>query len=90
MRNRARHWFGFGAVLHWVRPSALKHASRSLLQLSCSGHTLCCNQIDFGLLVATSTANIVAVLRTLPAIVMSAFATGGCCSASPSRRVLTL
>jgi hypothetical protein len=47
-------------------------------------------QIGLGLLVATSTANIVAVPRTLPAIVMSASDTGGCCPASPSRRVLTL
>ena len=49
-----------------------------------------CTQINLGLLVATSTANIVAVLRTLPAIVVSASDTGGCFSASPSRRVLTL
>jgi hypothetical protein len=47
-------------------------------------------QIGLGVLLATSTANIVAVLRTLPAIVTSASDTGGCCSASPSRRLLTL
>jgi len=52
--------------------------------------TLCCTQISLGVLVATSTANRVAVLRTLPAIFMRAPDTGGCCSASPSRRVLTL
>ena len=52
--------------------------------------TFCCAQISLGLLVATNTANIVAVLRILPAIVVSAFDTGSCCSASPSRRVLTL
>jgi hypothetical protein len=33
--------------------------------------------------VAARTANTVAVLRTLPAIVMSVSDTGGCCSASP-------
>jgi len=42
-------------------------------------------QIGLGLLVATSIAKIVAVPRTLPAIVMSASDTGGCCSAGPSR-----
>ncbi len=47
-------------------------------------------QIGFGPLVATSTANTVAVLRTFPAIVRSASAMGVCCSASPSSRVLTL
>src|ERR1700683_4099543 len=47
-------------------------------------------RIGLGVLVATSTANMVAVPRTLPAMVMGASDTGGCCSASPSRRVLTL
>jgi hypothetical protein len=36
-------------------------------------------QIGLGFLVATSTANIVAVPRTFPAIVMSASDTGGYC-----------
>src|ERR1700730_2777148 len=39
--------------------------------------------------VATSTASTVAVLRTFPAIVISASDTAGCRSASPSRRALT-
>jgi len=47
-------------------------------------------QIGFGNLAATSTANIVAVLRTLPAIVISASVMGVCCSASPSGLFLTL
>jgi len=51
---------------------------------------ICFSQIGFGSLVATSTANRVAVLRTLPAIVISDSVIGACCSASPSRRVLTL
>ena len=49
-----------------------------------------CFYADLGLLVATSTANTTAVLRTLPAIAISASETGACCSANPSRRVLTL
>jgi hypothetical protein len=51
--------------------------------------SFCCSQIGFGNFVATSAANIVAVLRTLPAIDISASVMGKCCSASPSRRVLT-
>ena len=47
-------------------------------------------QISFGLLVATNTANIVAVLRILSAIASSAFDTDSCCFASSWRRVLTL
>jgi hypothetical protein len=54
------------------------------------GYIVCCTQTGFGPFVATSTANTVAVLRTLPAIVISASDMGACCSASPSRRVLTL
>ncbi len=42
------------------------------------------------ILVATSTCSRVAVLRTLPEMVMSASETIGCCSASESRRSLTL
>src|SRR6185312_11741442 len=41
-------------------------------------------------LVATRTANMVAVPRTFPAIVRSASNTGGYCSAKPSSLVLTL
>ena len=48
------------------------------------------HQIGLGPFVATSTPSTVAVARTFPAIVMSASDRGGCCSASPSRRVLTL
>jgi hypothetical protein len=47
-------------------------------------------QIGFGPFARTSTANTVAVLRTLPAIVRSASDKGVCCSANPSSRVLTL
>jgi len=36
-------------------------------------------RIGFGLLVATSTAKIVAVLRMIPAIVISASVIGTCC-----------
>jgi hypothetical protein len=38
----------------------------------------------------TSTSNRVAVLRTLPEMVMRASETKGCCSASESKRSLTL
>jgi hypothetical protein len=41
-------------------------------------------------LVTTSTSNKVAAFRTLPAIVISGFDTGGCCSARASRRVLDI
>jgi len=54
------------------------------------GYIVCCTQTGFGPFVATSTANTVAVLRTLPAIVISASDMGACRSASPSSRVLTL
>src|SRR5438874_11484407 len=47
-------------------------------------------QMSLGLLIVTSTASIVALLRILPAIVTSASDTGSCWPASPSRRVLTL
>jgi hypothetical protein len=40
--------------------------------------------------IATSTSNNVAVLRTLPEMVMSASETTGSCSANESRRSLTL
>jgi hypothetical protein len=53
-------------------------------------HIVCRTQIGLGILTATSTANKVAVLRTFPAMVMSASDTGECCSASASIRVLTL
>src|SRR5664280_662720 len=48
--------------------------------------------IDDGLVifVTISTSRTVAVLRTFPEIVRSASDTGGCCSASASRRLLTL
>ena len=51
---------------------------------------LLCAQIRFGPLVAITTANIVAVLRTLPAMLISASDTSGCCSARLSSRVPTL
>src|SRR5271156_528114 len=47
-------------------------------------------QIGWGPLVATSSCNRVAALRTLPAMVMSDSDKSGCCSASASRCVLTL
>jgi len=43
-----------------------------------------------GIFMATTTSSNVAVLRTLPEMVMSASETRGCCSASESRRSLTL
>jgi hypothetical protein len=46
--------------------------------------------VSVPILVATSTSNRVAVLRTLPEIVMSASETTGCTPASVSRRSLTL
>jgi len=46
-------------------------------------------QIGLGLLVTTSTPNTVAALRAFPAIVMSASARDGCCTASSSRRMQT-
>jgi hypothetical protein len=50
-----------------------------------SGHSLYCTQIGLEPLVATSTANAVAVLRTLPAIIMSVVGMGvDAVSASPS------
>ncbi len=45
--------------------------------------------INGAIFVATSTSNNVAVLRTLPEMVMSASETRGCCSASDSSRSLT-
>ncbi|ERR1039458_9470355 len=45
--------------------------------------------IGLVIFVATSTPKIVAVLRTLPEIVMSAPDTGGCCPASIASRSLT-
>jgi hypothetical protein len=47
-------------------------------------------QIGFGPFVATSTSKRVAVLRRVPAIVMSGSDNGRCFSANASRRVLTL
>ena len=47
-------------------------------------------QIGFGPFVATRTSRRVAVLRTVPAIVMSGSDNGVCFSANASRRVLTL
>ena len=89
------------ASLHLVlprdfRPSrdkAVDRGERRLVniedfQRSCCLQSSCLTQIGFGVLVATSTAKRVAVLRTLPAIVISASVMGLCCSASPSRRVL--
>jgi hypothetical protein len=55
-----------------------------------SGQTLCGAQIGFGPFVATSTSKRVAVSRRVPAIIMSGSDNGRCCSASASRRVLTL
>jgi len=43
-----------------------------------------------GIFVATSTSSRVAVLRTLPEMVINASEMRGCCSASKSRRSLTL
>jgi len=56
-----------------LRPGAVSVFQRFLL-----GQTFCCAQIGLGSLVATSTPNTVAVVRTFPAIVMSASAKGGC------------
>jgi hypothetical protein len=60
----------------------------NIFQRSCCSQSSCLTQIGFEVLVATSTAKRVAVLRTLPAIVISASVMGLCCSASPSRRML--
>jgi len=43
-----------------------------------------------GIFIATTTSSNVAVLRMLPEMPMSASETRGCCSASKSRRSLTL
>ena len=54
------------------------------------GQTVCCAQIGLGPLVATSTSNKVAVLRTLAAIVVSGSDTDGYWSASASSLMPTL
>jgi len=59
-------------------------------QRSCCTQSICLTQIGLGPLVATSTSNKVAALRTVPAIVMRGSDMSGCCSASALRRVLTL
>lgn len=79
-------------------PEAQK--ARTLHDASCRpnqrGPAICAsppaNTVHIGrvIFVATSTPKIVAVFRTLPEIVMSASDTGGCCSASITRRSLTL
>jgi hypothetical protein len=56
---------------------------------TCFGQSLSWTQIGFGPFVATSTSKKVAVLRTVPAIVMSGSDNGGCFSANASRRLLT-
>jgi hypothetical protein len=48
------------------------------------------NPASGAIFVATSTSNNVAVLRTLPEMVMSVSEMIGCCPASESRRSLTL
>ena len=55
-----------------------------------SGQTFCCTQIGCDPLVATRSSNTVALFRTFPATVKSSADMFGCCSASASRRVLTL
>src|ERR1700683_2274265 len=84
------HFAGWYGLLTTARDGAILKLS-ACPKLNCD--RLGCSavlQIRLGFLVATSPASIVAGPRAFPAIVMSASDTGGCCSASPSRRVLTL